>query len=90
MREVSKPLHSKGQRYTYLYSCKKDGNMLLTMKLHRNFNETWRAKRTLELANTDKVNEFKRALERSNVKRRAKRRSPRRKTATVEKTTEQA
>jgi len=74
-----KCLHSKGQRYTYLYSCKKDGKMLLSLKLHRNFNETWRAKRTVELADEAKIDEFKRALERSNVKRKARRRKPRRK-----------
>lgn len=71
-------LHSKGQRYTYLYNCKKDGNMLLSLKLHRNFNETWRAKRTVEIANNEKTEEFKRNLERSNVKRKARRRKPRR------------
>ena len=74
-----KALHSKGQRYTYLYSCKSDGDMLISLKLHRNFNETWRAKRTVELANAEKIEEFKRNLERSNIKRKAKRRKPRRK-----------
>ena len=72
-------LHSKGQRYTYLYSCKKDGDMLLSLKLHRNFNETWRAKLTVEQANADKIDEFKKSLERSNAKRKARRRKPRRK-----------
>jgi DNA polymerase III epsilon subunit-like protein len=72
-------LHSKGQRYTSLFSCKNDGKMLLSLKLHRNFNETWRARRTLELANSDKIEEFKRSLERANVKRKVKRRKPRKK-----------
>ena len=74
-----KCLHSKGQRYTFLYSCKKDGNMLLSLKLHRNFNETWRAKRTVEIADESRIDEFKRGLERSNVKRKARCRKPRRK-----------
>ena len=74
-----KALHSKGQRYTYLYSCKSDGDMLISLKLHRNFNETWRAKRTVELANAEKIEEFKKNLERNNIKRKAKRRKPRRK-----------
>ena len=78
VREASE-LHSKGQRYTYLYSCKADGRMLMSLKLHKNFNETWRAKLTLELADDAKVEGFKKALERSNVKRKAKRRKPRRK-----------
>ena len=75
------PLHSKGQRYTYLYRCKNDGDMLLSVKLHRNFNETWRAKRTVELANEARIDEFEKALERSNIKRKARRRKPRRKPA---------
>ena len=72
-------LHSKGQRYTYLYSCKSDGRMLLSLKLHKNFNETWRAKLTVELANDEKIEGFEKALERSNIKRKAKRRKSRRK-----------
>lgn len=79
-----KCLHSKGQRYSFLYNCKKDGNMILSLKLHRNFNETWRAKRTLEIANSARIDEFKKALERSNVKRKARRRKPRRKPESAE------
>ena len=78
MTQKLKSLHSKGQRYTYLYNCKKDGDMLLSLKLHRNFNETWRARRTVEPANEIKIDEFKKALERSNIKRKAIRRKPRR------------
>ena len=75
-----KPLHSKGQRYTYLYECKKDKKELfLSLKLHRNFNETWRAKRTISLANEEKVAEFKRSLEMHNAKRKIRQRKPRRK-----------
>jgi hypothetical protein len=78
VREASE-LHSKGQRYTYLYCCKSDGKMLLSLKLHKNFNETWRAKLTVELAGDEKIEGFNKALERSNIKRKAKRRKPRRK-----------
>ena len=84
-REASE-LHSKGQRYTYLYSCKNDGRMLLSLKLHKNFNETWRARLTLELANDEKVDGFNKALERSCIKRKAKRRKPRRKPGAVRST----
>ena len=69
-------LHSKGQRYTYLYGCKKCGDMLLSLKLHRNFNETWRARLTVEAATEEKISNFKRALELSGAKRKAKRRRP--------------
>lgn len=74
-----KPLHSKGQRYTYYYSCKKDGDMFLTLKLHRNFNDTWRAKRQITYADEAQINEYKKKLEAGNIRRRSRsRRSPRR------------
>ncbi len=74
-----KPLHSKGQRYTYLYECESDGKMFLSLKLHRNFNETWRAKRTVSIASDEKIQEFKRTLDIQNSKRKIKTRKPRRK-----------
>ena len=80
-----KLLHSKGQRYTFHYSCKKDGDMLLSLKLHRNFNETWRAKKTIRLANEDSLAEYREGLERSNIRKKSgrtrRRRSKRRVTA---------
>ncbi len=75
----SKLLHSKGQRYSYLFECKKHGKMLLSLKLHRNFNETWRAKRTLTLANDERVKEFKASLELHTAKRKAYQKKQRRK-----------
>lgn len=74
-----KPLHSKGQRYTTLCSCKKDGDMFVSFKLHRNFNDTWRARCTIASASDEKISEFKQGIERSNVKRKTKRRKNRRK-----------
>ncbi len=72
-----KPLHSKGQRYTYFYNCKRDGDMFLSVKLHRNFNDTWRAKRTIEKVNEAQIVEFRRALDISMQKRKIrKRRAP--------------
>jgi len=75
----SKLLHSKGQRYTYLFECKNHGKMFLSLKLHRNFNETFRAKRTLTLANEEKLLEFKHSLELHSVKRKMRQRKTRRK-----------
>lgn len=75
-----KPLHSKGQRYTYLYNCKRDGKFFISLKLHRNFNETWRARRTVENADEIKIEEFKKNLERSNlIKRKTNRKRQKRK-----------
>lgn len=73
----SKPLHSKGQRYTFRYLCDKDGELLLSLKLYRNFNETWRAKRTIEKASEQKLAEFEENLVKTAVRRRSKRKNPR-------------
>ncbi len=76
-------LHSKGQKYTFYLNCKKDGDMLLTLRLRRNFNDTWRAKRTIALANEEAIAEFKRGMERTAIRRKTrqrKSRGPRRKT----------
>lgn len=70
----NKMLHSKGQKYTFHYNCKKDGDMLLTLKLHRNFNESWRAKRTVRLADEAALNEFSEGLSRSNIRKKTSRR----------------
>lgn len=74
MTQRDKVLHSKGQKYTLLYSCKKDGDMLLSLKLHRNFNDTWRAKRTVRPADEEQIARYREGLEKSNVKRKASRR----------------
>ena len=83
LKSESKLLHSKGQRYTYLFECKEHGKMLLSLKLHRNFNETWRAKRTLTLANEEKLAEFRKSLELHTAKRKMRQRKPRRKPKTT-------
>ena len=73
----SKALHSKGQKYTFHLGCKKDGDMLLTLKLRRNFNETWRAKRTIGFATEEMLAEFKHAMERTAVRHKVRKRSSR-------------
>jgi hypothetical protein len=81
---LSKPLHSKGQRYTFHYGCQKDGAMFLVLKLYRNFNETWRAKLTVDKASEEKVAEFKNSLEKVNaIRKKSKRRNPRKRKPTV-------
>ena len=72
-----KPLHSKGQRYTYFYNCKKDGDIFLSLKLHRNFNETWRAKMTTEKVTEEQIVELRRALDISTARRKYKKRKAR-------------
>lgn len=75
----SKLLHSKGQRYTELFECKEHGKMLISLKLHRNFNETWRAKCTVTKANEEKEAEFFKSLDIHTAKRKIRQRKPRRK-----------
>ena len=43
--------------------------MFLVLKLHRNFNETWRAKRTVSRVEEREITEYRAALERANVVR---------------------
>lgn len=77
LMSLGKPLHSKGQKYTLIFSCEKDGNMILTLKLHRNFNDTWRAKRTLDKATDEKLEAYRLGLEKSNIRRKASRKNTR-------------
>ena len=77
LKLASKPLHSKGQRYTFHYVCEKDGDMLLSLKLYRNFNETWRAKRTIDKASEEKLSEFEEGLIKTAVRKKSKRKMPR-------------
>lgn len=78
MLEEDKLLHSKGQKYTRHFVCKKHGHMLLTLKLHRNFNDTWRARRTIKLADDASLAEYHEGLEKANIRRKSlRRRKPR-------------
>ena len=77
MQAQDRVLHSKGQKYTFHYNCKKHGDMLLVLRLRRNFNETWRAKRTIAYATEESLEEFKRGIERTAVKRKMRQRKPR-------------
>jgi len=77
-----RPLHSKGQRYTIYYNCKRDGDMFLSLKLHRNFNDTWRARKTITRPDAEKIAEYKSALERGENRRKtSRRRRPKRRLA---------
>ena len=73
-----KPLHTKGQRYTLHFSCHKDGDMLLVLKMHRNFNDTWRAKRTIAEATEEQLQSFREAKERASIRRKPRSRRSRR------------
>ena len=76
MREKGKPLHSKGQRYTFYLECKKDGEMFEVLRLHRNFNDTWRAKRIIKPVTEAGLAEYLEGLEKSNIRHKTRRRKP--------------
>ena len=87
MTLADKPLHTKGQRYTLHLSCETDGDMLLVLKMHRNFNDTWRARRTIAPATAEQLEEFKKLEERAQIRRKPRRgykRGPRRTPRTEE------
>jgi inhibitor of KinA sporulation pathway (predicted exonuclease) len=77
MTELSKPLHSKGQKYTYLYNCKKDGDLFLSLKLHRNFNDTYRARMQIVRPNEESMKKYEDGLGRASIRKKSRsRRKP--------------
>jgi hypothetical protein len=72
--EASKPLHSKGQKYTYLFKCKKDGELFLTLKLHRNFNDTYRARVQITRPNDESMQKYKDGLGRASIRKKTRQR----------------
>ena len=79
LKKAGETLHSKGQKYTFVYSCSEHGNMFLVLKLHRNFNDTWRAKLTVDEASDEKLEAHRIALEKSHFKRKSRNRRRRKK-----------
>ncbi len=80
MKLMGDILHSKGQRYSAPVNCTEHGDMFLVLKLHRNFNDTWRARRTIQISNEELLAKYSEGLEKAVQKRRLdkKRRRPRR------------
>ncbi|MBO5906686.1 MAG: exonuclease domain-containing protein [Clostridia bacterium] len=62
LTEKGDTLHSKGQKYTFYFTCQQDGDMLITLRLHRNFNDTWRAKRIVRPADEASLKSYKEGL----------------------------
>ncbi len=83
LAKSGKPLHTKGQKYTLVFNCESCGDMILTLKLHRNFNDTWRAKRTLDKATDEKLESYRTGIEKSGIRRVHTRRGGRKKKKTV-------
>ncbi len=79
LTRLGKPLHSKGQKYTIIFNCEKCGDMILTLKLHRNFNDTWRAKRTLDVATDERLASYRAGIEKAGIRHGGMRRSRKKK-----------
>ncbi len=71
LERVTKPFHSRGQKYVSLFLCKKDGDMFLTLRVSRNFNETYRAKRTVTKASEEEIALLKQKMKESAAYKRA-------------------
>ncbi len=62
MIRTGKLLHSKGQKYSVLFHCKADGDTMMVLRLHRNFNETWRARLQLEKPTEPMLEKYREGL----------------------------
>jgi hypothetical protein len=77
MTHLGKVLHSKGQKYSVPVNCEAHGDMMLVLRLHRNFDETWRAKRTLQPATEQLLSQYKTGLERGQNRPKSDKKRPR-------------
>ncbi len=82
-------LHSRGQRYTRLMACEEHGEFMVNVRLHHNFNETLRARKTVNPADEESVATYRRKLAEAEAQKRAhaprrRRRRPSTKTAVQE------
>lgn len=73
---TGKTLHCKGHKYVTMYNCEKDGNLFLNVKMLKNFDESWRAHKTVTLADKDAIADYVRRLEESSQRKRKRTRRP--------------
>ena len=71
---VGKMLHAKGQRYSQLCKCGEHGSLMMNVRLARNINGTFRAKRTIVEADADMIATHQEKLSRAQTEKSAKRR----------------
>lgn len=58
-----KMVHLRGQKYRRLYECETDGTLLLELRVYRNFNETWRGRRTFRAPTEEETAALRARLE---------------------------
>ncbi len=60
---LGETLHSRGQRYTRHMKCEEHGELMVNIRLQHNYNETWRARKTVTQADEEAVANYHRKLE---------------------------
>lgn len=58
MSTIAAPLHVKGRKYITIYNCKNHGNMLISAKMLKNFDDTYRIRLTAEKSTPEKEKDF--------------------------------
>jgi DNA polymerase III epsilon subunit-like protein len=78
LERTGKTLHCKGHKYVTLYSCKEDGELFLNVKMLKNFDESYRAHKTVVHADDDAIESYQKRLEENQQKRKKRVRRPHR------------
>ena len=80
----TEPLHLRGHKHEMLGVCETHGKLLITLRLSRNYDETWRARRIVKYATEEESKLFRRKNEHTdNRPRRRRHHRPRRRTASA-------
>lgn len=59
LRRAEPVLHSKGNRYQALFVCETDGELFVQLRLQKNLNETWRARKLVYAADEEKKKQYR-------------------------------
>lgn len=70
-------LHAKGQKYTALYACEADGEMMMQASVKRNINDTFRVRMVLFRADEERLTRYREKLENEQKFRKSRRRGRR-------------
>ncbi|MBQ1244647.1 MAG: exonuclease domain-containing protein [Clostridia bacterium] len=89
VKHENKSLHCKGHRYVTLYSCPEHGELFLQIKMYKNFDESWRARKTVAQAKEEDIAEYIRRLD-ENEERKKRRRKAKKASRSAKKTEKSA
>ena len=80
-RAEGKLLHSKGQKYTCLLSCERDGQMMLHARVQHNFDGTLRLHKSVTETTEEEIEVYRRKLTESDEQKKARPRRRRRRSS---------